>query len=56
MSRSEEYRRFAQECMKIASAAETLEARATFLQMAQVLLRLAEQRADRTPTETKSKN
>jgi hypothetical protein len=41
MSRSDEYRRFAAECLKIAHAAEDREYRITFLKMAEVLLDLA---------------
>jgi hypothetical protein len=43
MGKSEEYRRFAEECMKLADTTKDEKTRATFLQMAQVWLRLAEQ-------------
>ncbi len=43
MGMFEEYRRFAAECLEMASAAHDPQARATFLQMAQVWLRLADQ-------------
>jgi hypothetical protein len=41
MSRSDEYRRFAAECLKIAHAADDPQYRATFLKMAEVWLDLA---------------
>lgn len=40
-SRSDEYRRFAAECLKIAHAAEDPHFRATFLKMAEVWLDMA---------------
>ena len=40
-SKSDEFRRFAAECLKIAYAAEDQQYRATFLKMAEVLLDLA---------------
>jgi hypothetical protein len=43
MGKSGEYRRFAEECLKLAGTAKDEKARATFLQMAQIWLRLAEQ-------------
>jgi hypothetical protein len=43
MGKSGEYRRFAEECLKLASTTKDEKSRATFLQMAQVWLRLAEQ-------------
>ncbi|MGO9576945.1 MAG: hypothetical protein ACLPTQ_21760 [Terriglobales bacterium] len=49
MSRSNEYRRFAAECLKIAHAAEDAKYRATFLKMAQVWLELA--RRDETSSD-----
>ena len=42
MSRSDEYRRFAAECLKMAQTAEEEQNRATFLQMARVWFALAE--------------
>jgi len=41
MSRSDDYRRFATECMKIASTAEDEQRRAIFVQMARTWLALA---------------
>jgi hypothetical protein len=41
MGRSEEYRRFAAECLEMASAFDNPTARAVLLQMAQVWFRLA---------------
>ena len=41
--RSEDYRRFARECLQLAKVAETETSRALFLQMAQVWFRLAEE-------------
>jgi len=43
MGKSGEYRRFAEECLKLGGAAKDGKTRATFLQMAQIWLRLAEQ-------------
>jgi len=45
MGRSDQYRRFAAECLEMASAVHDPKARAALLQMAQVWLRLAGQRA-----------
>ena len=42
MQRSEEYRRFAQECLDMARTAEDERSRAVLIQMAQVWLRLAQ--------------
>jgi hypothetical protein len=42
MSRSDDYRRFAAECMKIASVAEDERQRAIFIQMARAWLALAQ--------------
>jgi hypothetical protein len=42
--RSEEYRRFAQECLALARNAEDERERASLLHMAQVWFRLAEER------------
>jgi hypothetical protein len=44
MSSSEQYRRFAQECLEMARLAKDERRRATFLQMAQVWFRLAEEK------------
>jgi len=41
MGRSEEYRRFAAECLEMANAFDDPQARAVLLQMAQVWFRLA---------------
>jgi hypothetical protein len=43
MGRSDEYRRYAAECLEMASALHDPKARATLLHMAQVWLRLAGQ-------------
>jgi hypothetical protein len=43
MRRSEDYRRFAEECLVLAGATEDERTRAVFLQMAQVWFRLAEE-------------
>jgi hypothetical protein len=45
--RPEDYRRFAEECLKLGHATENQQTRALFLQMAQVWLRLAEQNEKR---------
>ena len=45
MGKSDDYRRFAQECLEIARTAEDPQARAALLQMAQVWFRLAESHA-----------
>ena len=42
MAKSEQYRRFAQECLLLARNAEDERARASLLHMAQVWFRLAE--------------
>jgi hypothetical protein len=42
MSRSDDYRRFAAECMKIASTAEDEQRRAIFVQMARTWLAVAQ--------------
>ena len=44
MGRSDEYRRYAAECLEMASVVHDPKTRATLLQMAQVWLRLAGQR------------
>lgn len=46
MERAEEYRRFARECLEMASTVEDSQLRASLLQMAQVWLRLAQQHAE----------
>ena len=48
MSRSDEYRRFAAECLKMAQTAEEEQNRATFLQMARVWFALAEREEARS--------
>lgn len=45
MGRSEEYRRFAAECLEMASAFDNPQARAVLLQMAQVWFRLSSETA-----------
>jgi len=49
MSRSDDYRRFATECLKIARTAEDEQNRALFLQMAQAWFALAQK--DETKTD-----
>jgi hypothetical protein len=44
MDRSQEYRRFAEECLKMAGATENEHTRAIFTHMAQVWFRLAEEK------------
>ncbi len=46
MSRSDEYRRFAAECLKLARTAEDEKNRAVFLQMARAWFALAQKRGD----------
>ena len=46
MRRPDEYRRFAAECLKMASDSENGRTRAIFLQMAQVWLRLADEKVE----------
>jgi hypothetical protein len=41
--RSDDYRRYAEECLRLGQSTDNQQTRATFLQMAQVWLRLAEQ-------------
>jgi hypothetical protein len=41
--RSEDYRRYAEECLRLAQTTDNQQTRASLLQMAQVWLRLAEQ-------------
>ena len=52
MGRSEEYRRFAAECLEMASAFDNPQARAVLLQMAQVWFRLA---GEKLPAATRPK-
>jgi hypothetical protein len=44
MGRSDEYRRYAAECLEMASSSHDAKSRAALLQMAQVWLRLATER------------
>ena len=44
MGRVDEYRRYARECLGMANASQDPQARATLLQMAQVWLRLADEK------------
>jgi hypothetical protein len=46
MGRSEEYRRFAAECLTMANDTEDEQTRAIYLQMAQVWFRLSAERGD----------
>ena len=48
VSKSEQYRRFAQECLFLARSAQDERARASLLHMAQVWSRLAEERVNET--------
>ena len=48
VSRSDQYRRFAQECLVLARNAEDERTRALLLHMAQVWFRLAEERTNET--------
>ena len=48
MTKSGEYRRFAQECLVLVRDAEDERARASLLHMAQVWFRLAEEHANET--------
>ena len=59
MDRSDQYRRFAQECLDMARTTESEQTRVVLIQMAQVWFRLAEARAtengrirERDPNET----
>ncbi len=45
MDRSDQYRRFAQECLEMARTSESEQTRVVLIQMAQVWFRLAEARA-----------
>ena len=51
MGRSDKYRRYAAECLEMASVFHEPKARAALLQMAQVWLRLASQRTRHNTTE-----
>lgn len=44
MDRSDQYRRFAQECLEMARTSESAQTRVVLIQMAQVWFRLAEAR------------
>jgi hypothetical protein len=46
MARSEQYRRFAQECLEMARNTQDERARASLIQMAQVWFRLADQTSE----------
>jgi hypothetical protein len=48
VSKSDQYRRFAQECLVLARNAEDERARASLLHMAQVWFRLSEERVNET--------
>ena len=50
MRRSEEYRRYAAECLELASALQEPEARALMRHMAQVWVRLAQAAENRSPS------
>ena len=52
MGKSDEYRRYARECLEMASAVHDPRARASLLQMAQVWFRLA----DRMPADAKNES
>jgi hypothetical protein len=52
MGRVQDYRRFAEECLKLAQASDDPQTRASFLQMAQVWFRLAEQARDDEPDDS----
>ncbi len=57
MDRSDQYRRFAQECLEMARTSESEQTRVVLIQMAQVWFRLAETRAGdkgKTPRDTDS--
>jgi hypothetical protein len=47
MGRSDDYRRYASECLEMANIVQDAKARASLLQMAQVWLRLAQRDADK---------
>jgi hypothetical protein len=55
MGRSDEYRRYAAECVEMASVFHEPKARAALLQMAQVWLRLASQRTFHNAEEAEEK-
>ena len=54
--RSDQYRRFAQECLVLARNAEDERTRASLLHMAQVWFRLAEERANETDERQSAKS
>ncbi len=47
MAKSEEYRRFAQECLDLSKTVKDERSRAVLIQMAQIWLRLAEELASK---------
>ena len=49
MHRSDQYRRFAQECLEMARTSESDQTRVVLIQMAQLWFRLAEQRETDVP-------
>lgn len=57
MDRSDQYRRFAQECLEMARTSESEQTRVVLIQMAQVWFRLAEARQNgaRTSRDTYTK-
>jgi hypothetical protein len=58
VDRSDQYRRFAQECLEMARSSESEQTRVVLIQMAQVWFRLAEARASddgRTPRDAGTK-
>ena len=58
VDRSDQYRRFAQECLEMARASESEQTRVVLIQMAQVWFRLAEARESeyaKTPRDAETK-
>ena len=58
MDRSDQYRRFAQECLEMARTSESEQTRVVLIQMAQIWFRLAEARETedgRTPRDERTK-
>ena len=58
-NRSDQYRRFAQECLEMARTSESEQTRVVLIQMAQVWFRLAEARASedgKGPPDTERKS
>jgi hypothetical protein len=51
MGRSDDYRRYAKECLDMASTVQEAKARASLLQMAQVWLRLAQEHDAKTKSD-----